>query len=146
MTLEQVLADWREEATILRRAGHADEADLRERMARQVQDAAPDYLEWVMESDAMAISGRSAEFFRTRFPTWERDGHALRLLLRIDGWQHPVLSGQFFDNGSGWIRNEQQYIAGYPATAAHIFRQVQRWHDATFRSLHLPPFPFGDSL
>lgn len=76
MTLEQVLADWREEATILRRAGHATEADLRERMARQVQDAAPDYLEWVTEADAMAISGRSAEFFRARFPTWERDGHA----------------------------------------------------------------------
>ena len=72
---------------------------------------------------------------------WERDGDALRLLLRIDGWQHPVLSGQLFDNGSGWIGNEQQDIAGYPATAAHIFRQVQRWHDATLRSLHLPPFP-----
>ena len=72
---------------------------------------------------------------------WERDGDAIRLLLRIDGWQHPVLSGQLFDNGSGWIGNEQQDIAGYPATAAHIFRQVQRWHDATFRSLYLPPFP-----
>jgi hypothetical protein len=74
---------------------------------------------------------------------WERDGDAIRLVLHIDGWQHPVLSGQFFNNGDGWIGNEQQDIAGYPATVAHIFRQTQRWHAANLPSLHLPlpPFP-----
>lgn len=76
MSLEQVLADWREEAAILRRAGHPTEADLREKMARQVGDAAAEYLEWITEEDAMARSGRGIEFFRTRFPGWERDGHA----------------------------------------------------------------------
>jgi len=76
VSLEQVLADWREEAAILRRAGHGNDAEVRERMARQVADAAAEYLEWIGEADAMARSGRGVEFFRVRFPGWERDGHA----------------------------------------------------------------------
>lgn len=76
MSLEQVLADWREEAAILRRVGLTAEADRRELMANQVADAAAEFLEWMGEDDARAASGRSAEYFRARFPEWERAGHA----------------------------------------------------------------------
>lgn len=76
MTLEELLANWREDAAVLRRTGHQAEAERRERDARDVADAAADYLEWMTEEDARARSGRSVEFFRQRFTEWERAGYA----------------------------------------------------------------------
>ncbi|MCO4101088.1 MAG: hypothetical protein HEQ38_17175 [Gemmatimonas sp.] len=74
--LQHVLSAWREDAAVLRRAGHTSEAALRERMADEVAHAAHDYLTWLSETDAMLQSGRSREWLRSRFPEWERAGHA----------------------------------------------------------------------
>jgi hypothetical protein len=74
--LQQVIADWRGDAAVLRRAGHAPEASLRERMADEVAEAAHEFLTWLSETDAMLQSGRSREWLRSRFPEWERAGHA----------------------------------------------------------------------
>jgi hypothetical protein len=74
--LQQVIADWRGDAAVLRRAGHALEADLRERMAAEVSEAAEEWLLWLSETDASIRSGRSRDWLRARFADWQRDGHA----------------------------------------------------------------------
>lgn len=74
--LQQVITDWRGDAAVLRRAGHTADAALREKMADEVAEAAHEYLTWLSETDAMLQSGRSREWLRSRFPEWERAGHA----------------------------------------------------------------------
>lgn len=80
MTLEQVLADAREDAQALRRHGHKHDAELIEALADKVQAAAYEYLNWLTESEARLRSGHSVEFLRARFPTWLKLG-----LARWDG-------------------------------------------------------------
>ena len=77
-TLEQLLADWRGDAQVLRRRGHDREADQMERFADAVARAAEDYLRWLSEDDALLRSGRSLGWLRSHFPEWERAGHARR--------------------------------------------------------------------
>ncbi len=74
--LSQVLADWRGDAAVLRRAGHAADAERLERMADQVSSTAAPYLTWLSETDAMLRSGRTREWLRGRFAGWEAEGHA----------------------------------------------------------------------
>ncbi len=76
--LEQVLADWREDAQILRKHGHVREAGQIEQLSRDVAEAVEEYLKWVSEEDAMLRSARSREWLRSQFPDWERMGHARR--------------------------------------------------------------------
>lgn len=78
MTLEDVLADERENARILAYNGHHHDAELLRRVCDRVAKAAVEYLEWVSEADAKLRSGRSTEFFRSRFGEWERAGHAAK--------------------------------------------------------------------
>ena len=77
-TLEQVLADWRGDAQVLRRQGHEREAAGLERCAGEVVAAAEDYLMWLTEEEAMLRSGRSVAWLRAHFPEWERAGHTRR--------------------------------------------------------------------
>lgn len=70
MTLEQVLADAREEAAVLKRAGHPIQAAGLERLCDAVAGAAEDYLTWLSEGDARLMSGRSVEWLRGRFAGW----------------------------------------------------------------------------
>jgi hypothetical protein len=80
--LEQVLADAREEAAILRRAGHPAQADGLERLCGQVSRAAEPWLRWLSETDAHTKSGRSIRWLRAQAQNWEvqdlakRDGRA----------------------------------------------------------------------
>lgn len=76
MTLEQVVADAREEAQILRRNGHVNQAASLERLCELVQAAGALYLEWVPEGAAKLRSGKGVDYFRARFAQWERDGLA----------------------------------------------------------------------
>jgi len=76
--LEQVLADWRGDAQVLRRRGHEHDAALIERICEEVARAADEYLRWVSEEDAMLRSSRSRDWLRSQFPEWERMGHARR--------------------------------------------------------------------
>jgi hypothetical protein len=78
--LNDLLADFRGDAAVLRRAGHEREATLREQLADQVAESARDWLTWLSETDAALRSGRSREWLRGRFADLERDG-----LARMNG-------------------------------------------------------------
>lgn len=80
MTLEQVLADAREEAAVLKRAGHPVQAQGIDRLCTAVADAAEDYLTWLTESDARLQSGWSVERLRGQFARWLDQG-----LARMNG-------------------------------------------------------------
>jgi hypothetical protein len=76
MTLDQVIADARGQAAVLRTYGAGDVADALERLCEQVAEAAAPFLEYQNEQEAMLSSGRSQAWLRTRFPEWERRGLA----------------------------------------------------------------------
>ncbi len=78
MTLETVIADWRQSAQASRRTGHGSTAELVESIVKDVERAAEEYLRWLTEDDAMLRSGRRRGWLRTRFPEWERAGNARR--------------------------------------------------------------------
>lgn len=76
--LEQVLADNRGDAAVLRRKGHTHDADVIERLCDEIAEASHEYLTWLSEGEAMLRSGRSKVWLRSQFPEWERQGHARR--------------------------------------------------------------------
>jgi hypothetical protein len=65
--LEQVLADYREEAAVLRRAGNTGQADYVDRVLDAVAAAAEDYIRWLEESDAILKSGLAPRTLHRRF-------------------------------------------------------------------------------
>lgn len=77
-TLEEVLADWRGDAAVLRRQGHEVQASLLERLASEASEAAHEFVSWLTEGEAQLRSGRSPAWLRRQFPEWERAGHAKR--------------------------------------------------------------------
>lgn len=76
LTLEQVLADAREEAAVLRRHGHADQATAIEGVLDRVREAAESYLTWLNEGDAVLYSGLAVGTLRRRFRELEDAGNA----------------------------------------------------------------------
>lgn len=76
--LEDVLADYREEAAILRSNGHEAQAVSIERVCDAVAASMVDYLMILSEEEARSRSGKGTEFLRTRFPAWEAAGMAFR--------------------------------------------------------------------
>jgi hypothetical protein len=80
MTLEQVLADAREEAAILRRNGHVAQSATLDRFVSAVLAAAEDYLTWLSEPEARLRSGYSTEWLRGRFARLQSQG-----LAKMDG-------------------------------------------------------------
>jgi hypothetical protein len=77
---EQVLADERESANVLRRCGHKHDAELIERLCDRFAASIHDYLNWLTEGEAKLRSGHSTEYLRARFPMWLEQG-----LARWDG-------------------------------------------------------------
>jgi hypothetical protein len=67
LALEQVIADSREEAAVLRKAGNGGQADYVERMLDAIAAAAEDYTTWINEADAMIKSGLAERTLRRRF-------------------------------------------------------------------------------
>ncbi len=80
MTLEQVLADAREDLAVAKRLKDARAVELLEPLVDRVEHAAADYLVWLSEAEARLRSGRTIAWLRSRFPEWERQGHA-----KLDG-------------------------------------------------------------
>jgi len=78
MTLEQVLADVRGEAAVLRANGHKAQADSMDAVVDRVRDCMGPYLDWLTEDEARARSGRSVEWLRGQLPEWEALGLAKR--------------------------------------------------------------------
>lgn len=74
--LEQLLADFRGEAQVLRSHGHKAQAETLERVCAAVAETMDAYLDWLTEDQAKTRSGRSVEFLRSRFPAWETAGLA----------------------------------------------------------------------
>lgn len=68
MDLAQVLADAREEAQVLRRAGNGPQADYIDALLTKVRDAAEGFVTWRSEADAELKSGLSIRALRRRFP------------------------------------------------------------------------------
>lgn len=75
-TVEQVLADTREDAEVLRRRGHVHDAELMTKICDQFAAALEDYLTWLKEPKARVQSGHATAWLRARFAQWESQGHA----------------------------------------------------------------------
>ena len=76
MTLEQALADAREEAATLKRYGQQDVAVALEALLDKVQTPLREYLTWHDEKGAALLSGKGRGYFQSRFPDWELRGLA----------------------------------------------------------------------
>jgi hypothetical protein len=68
--LEDVLADLRGEAAVLRANGHGAQAQSIERACTQVAESMAAYLDWLSEDEAHSRSGKSVDWLRQRFPGW----------------------------------------------------------------------------
>lgn len=103
MTLEQVLADWRGDAAVLRRQGHEAQALLLERHAETVTAAARDYLTWLSEAEAQLHAGKTVAWLRGRFPALEADGNAKRdgrrRIYRLVALPHRADPGKAYREG-----------------------------------------------
>lgn len=75
--LEQVLADARGEAAVLRHNGHTVQAASIERVVDAVAESMAAFLEILSESEAQLRSGWSVERLRGRFAEWEARGLAM---------------------------------------------------------------------
>lgn len=78
-TLEQVLADERGDAAVLRRQGHVHQAEQLERICDRVSAAAEEFLRFLSEPQARSRSNKSTEWLRGRFAEWSAQGHAKKL-------------------------------------------------------------------
>lgn len=77
--LEDVLADERGQAAVLRHNGHPHDADLIERICARVASASESYTRWLSESEAHTRSGKSPMKLRATFPELESEGLAKRV-------------------------------------------------------------------
>ena len=75
-SLEAVLTSAKAEAAALRKNGHVAQADTLERLAREVAESVPDYLEWIPEGAARLRSNRGEDFFKARRDAWAAEGNA----------------------------------------------------------------------
>jgi hypothetical protein len=75
-TLETVIADWRSDANALERQHKTTEANELRLKADEVEKAGEDFIVFLGETEAVLWSGHSKEWLRSRFPGWERLGHA----------------------------------------------------------------------
>lgn len=73
---EDVLADFRGEAAVLRHNGHKAQADSMERLCDAMAEAMPDYLTWLSEAEAVLRSGWTARRLRSHFAEWATQGMA----------------------------------------------------------------------
>lgn len=71
--IEQVLADLRGEAAVLKHNGHPLQARAIEQTVEAICKADPvrDLLDWLTEEEAMSRSGRTRDWLRGRFAQWE---------------------------------------------------------------------------
>jgi hypothetical protein len=88
MTLEELLADWREKATDARRLGHEDQARAIEAVCDDVARVGEPLIRWLSEDKATLYTRRSTRWLRERFRGWERQGaarlvHGRRFYLQI---------------------------------------------------------------
>ena len=76
VSVEEVMADAREEAMTLARYGHKDGAAGIEAILDKLSEPLREYLTWHDERGAALLSGKPKSYFHTRFREWERRGLA----------------------------------------------------------------------
>lgn len=74
--LAQVIADAREEAAVIRRAGHGDQSEYVEALLDKVFAAAEDYIIWLSEAEARLKSGLSTKTLHRRWRELFDSGNA----------------------------------------------------------------------
>lgn len=74
--LEDVIADAREHAAVLRSHGHGNQAKSIEDLADRVSTTMRSYFKWMSESEARLRSGWTVERLKREFPRWEASGFA----------------------------------------------------------------------
>lgn len=74
--LNDVIADERGQAAVLRANGHALEADIIERICDRVANSSEEYRRFLTEAEAELRSARSIEWLRGQFAQWESQGNA----------------------------------------------------------------------
>lgn len=74
--IEEVLAEHRGQAAVLRHNGHRLQAESIERVCEDVSAALAAYLDWLTEEEAQLASGWSVTRLRRAFPGWEAIGMA----------------------------------------------------------------------
>jgi hypothetical protein len=79
VTLEDVLANEREDAAVLRARGLADRAADIERVCDRVSEALAHYLKWLSETEASLWSDHGAAWLRERFDGMASRGDAKRI-------------------------------------------------------------------
>lgn len=67
MDLAQIIADAREEVSVISRAGHRKQAEYIDALLDKVHAAAEDYITWLSESAAVLKSGLSVKTLRRRW-------------------------------------------------------------------------------
>lgn len=76
MSLEQRLADAREEVATLKRYGQSDVAAAVEAILDGLASELREYLTWHDEKGAALMSGKGTGYFHSRFEDWEARGLA----------------------------------------------------------------------
>lgn len=74
--LDQIIADRRDEASLLRRRGATPVADTIDEILDQVAAATEDFRRFLSEADATLRSGKSTRWLRSRFVEWSAQGNA----------------------------------------------------------------------
>lgn len=75
-TLEEVLADARGEAQVLRKHGQGEIATAIENLCYEVAVAAEPWTVWLSETKAQLRSDKSIAWLRARFSRWQSEGLA----------------------------------------------------------------------
>lgn len=79
MTLDEALTIARQDAVVMAKYGGTYKPEAVAAMLDAIARAAAPFLLWLSESDAMLRSGRSAEYYRSRFARWEQEGVARKV-------------------------------------------------------------------
>jgi hypothetical protein len=76
--LEETLAHWTDLSLALHETGHTRDAELIKRFCAEVASATEEYRRWLSEPEAILRSGRTRNWLRFQFTSWEAAGHARR--------------------------------------------------------------------
>lgn len=74
--LNEIIANAREQANVLRLTGNAGQAEYVDQLVTQIADATEEVRKWISEADAHLRSGWSMRTLRRRFQEWLVTGHA----------------------------------------------------------------------
>jgi hypothetical protein len=87
-TLDQAIANEREELGLLRKRGLNREAEMIEASIARIARAAEPFVDWLSEGEAQLMSGHRADWLRKNFASWAARGLARWNPLKTDERQY----------------------------------------------------------